>query len=800
MKKFFVITNFLLCVTVIFGKEISIYHNDWNDLNKNGQMDPYENPKLPDSVRIDDLLSRMNLAEKTCQLTTLYGYGNVLEDELPTEEWKKRIWKDGIANIDEHLNDETETEYSWPPSKHVLAINKVQRFFVEETHLGIPVDFSNEGIQGLRHKKATTFPSQPGVGSTWDLELVSSIGHVTGKEARILGYTNVYSPIMDIARDPRWGRTTECYSEDPYLASQMGKVQVKALQAEGVVSTPKHFAVYSIPEGGRDGNARTDPRATWREVETIYLIPFRAAIQDAGAMGVMNSYNDYNGIPIAANKKFLTEILRERWGFKGYIVSDSWSIEELYGRDSQKGEETVRQHFVAPTYKDAIRQAVEAGVNVRTAFNWPEVYIEPLRELVNEGTVSIETIDELVRSVLKVKFWLGLFDKPYVDNPETADEVVHSNKHNELSLKAARESIVLLKNEGGLLPLDKNINSILVTGPNAKATYELLSEYGPKDVDVITVYEGIRNKVSQNTLVKYTKGCELIDERFPESDIIYEPPKGRAKDMIEEAKRLSSDVDVAIIVVGEQSEGPNRIVSEGNSRVNLDLPGYQRDLIKAIYSTKTPIVVILMNGRPLTINWLDKYVPSIIESWFPGEYGGQAIADVLFGDYNPGGKLPVTFPKFVGQIPMTFPHKVSSQNGNHSRVDGVLYPFGHGLSYTEFEYSDLKVNPKKQKSDGSIKVSFDVKNVGERKGDEVVQLYIRDLFSSVTPFEKVLRGFERITLLPGEKKRFEFTLTPDDLMILDRNMKWTIEPGEFKVEVGSSSEDIRLLDNFLIMD
>ncbi|MFQ6115124.1 MAG: glycoside hydrolase family 3 N-terminal domain-containing protein [bacterium] len=771
-----------------------IYNDGWNDLNKNGEMDPYENPELDIELRIDDLLARMTLEEKTCQMATLYGFCRVAKDELPTEQWSNEIWKDGIANIDEHLNGldrpHCKTEYSWPPSKHAWALNEVQRFFVEKTRLGIPVDFTIEGIRGVCHERATSFPAQIGVGSAWDKELVAAIGHVTGKEARALGYTNIYSPILDLARDPRWGRTVESYSEDPYLASQLGMMQVKALQAEGVVSTPKHFAVYSIPKGGRDGAARTDPKVPLRDVETIYLAPFRAAIRDAGALGVMSSYNDYNGVPVSGSREFLTEVLRQKWHFKGYIVSDSDAIKFIFSK-----------HHVAPTYKDAVRQAVEAGLNVRTTFTPPEVFINPLRELVNEGKLAMKTIDERVRCVLRVKFLLGLFDHPFVEHPELSDKIVRSKEHQALSLQAARESIVLLKNEDDLLPLRKDIKSILIAGPNAKATKELMSRYGPSKVDVITVVEGIKNKVSSRTEVKYAKGCELIDAAWPESEILPNPPTESEKKQIEEARQLAAQVEVAIVVLGES----RRTVGESHSRTSLDLTGYQLNLVKAIYETGTPTVVVLMNGRPLSINWIDRYIPAIVEAWFPGEFGGQAIADVLFGDYNPGGKLPITFPKTVGQIPMNFPYKPGSQagvnsNNQLSRILGVLYPFGHGLSYTEFKYSHLEITPKQQGPAGNVVVRLDVENVGHRKGEEVVQLYVNDVVSSVTTFVKALRGFERITLAPGEKKTVTFTLTPDDLSLLNLSMEWVVEPGMFEVMVGSSSEDIRLQDNLEILE
>lgn len=768
----------------------TIYHEGWIDLNKNGRMDPYENPNIDIEKRIDDLLGRMNLEEKTCQMATLYGYGRVAEDELPTLEWTSEIWKDGIGNMDEHLNGldrpSTQTEYSYPHSKHAWAINEVQRFFIEQTRLGIPVDFTNEGIRGLCHERATSFPAQIGIGSTWDVDLVSRIGRITGKEAKTLGYTNIYSPILDLARDPRWGRVVECYGEDPFLVARLGVAQVKALQSERVVSTPKHFAVYSVPKGGRDGNARTDPHVASRELEMMYLYAFKAAFVEGGALGTMSSFNDYDGIPVSGSTYFLTEKLRREWGFRGYVVSDSRAVDFLYSR-----------HHVAGDYKEAVRQSVEAGLNIRTDFTPPEDFIIPLRELVREGKVSLSTIDERVRDILRVKFILGLFDQPYVQDLDVVDEIVANEAHQQVALEASRKSIVLLKNESDLLPLKGDITSILVTGPNAAATQYSISRYGPSKGDVISVLEGIRQNVSPGIEVKYVMGCEIVDEAWPESEILPNPPTQAESAGIEEARRLASTVDVVIVVVG----GNEETVGEDMSRTSLDLPGFQLDLVKAVYETGTSTVVVLINGRPLTINWIDKYVPAILEAWFPGEKGGQAIADVLFGDYNPGGKLPVTFPKSVGQLPLNFPYKPASHadSGDKTRVSGVLYPFGHGLSYTEFKYSNLRVAPAVQHPDSETVVQVDIENVGERTGDEVVQLYIRDQVSSVTTYTKNLRGFDRITLKPDEKRTVTFTLKPDDLSLLDRDMNYVVEPGRFTVMVGSSSEDIRLESGFEII-
>jgi len=774
----------------------AMYHGTWIDLNKSGQMDPYEDPSQPVDRRIDDLVARMTSEEKSCQMATLYGYTSVLKDELPTPEWKLAIWKDGIGNIDEHLNGYTrgtfkKSELTYPHSRHPEAINTVQRFFVEETRLGIPVDFTNEGIRGLAHTKATSFPAQLGIASAWDRTLVDEVGHITGREARVLGYTNVYSPILDLPRDPRWGRTVECYSEDPYLTSVLGAIQVKAIQAEHVVSTPKHFAIYSIPKGGRDGATRTDPQVTPREVEMIYLQPFRAAFQDAGALGVMSSYNDYDGVPISASPYFLTDILRKRWGFKGYVVSDSKAVEYIESK-----------HHVAADYPEAVRQAVAAGLNIRTEFTMPDVFINAVRLLIKDGRLPMDVVDARVRDILRVKYWLGLFDQPYVKDPSEADRVVRNPTSLEVALRAAHESIILLKNANNTLPLRKDIRSILVTGPNAAEVENSVSRYGPSSLDVVSVVEGIRRKLGPGVTVHYTKGADFADAAFPESEIMPVLPNAGEQAEIDKARELAKQVDAAVVVLGENEA----LVGESRSRTSLDLTGFQLKLVQAVQEAGKPTVVVLLNGRPLSINWIDKYVPAVVEAWFQGEFCGTAIADVLFGDYNPSGKLPVTFPKSVGQIPFNFPYKKGSQvatdklvaSERKAMVNGALYPFGHGLSYTTFAYSNLEVTPSTQRATGTIQVALDVTNTGSRAGDEIVQLYLNDEVASIVYYERVLRGFERVSLKPGEKARVRFTLAPDDLKLLDRDMKWTVEPGTFQVLVGASSENIRLRGAFEI--
>lgn len=768
----------------------AIYHEGWIDLNKNGTKDRYEDPAVPVEERISDLLAQMTMEEKTAQMVTLYGFPRVARDELPTPEWKQRMWKDGIGNIDEHMNGNTgwtnnltDPEHDLPWSRHTRAINEVQRWFLEETRLGVPVDFTDEGIRGLLHSKATSFPAELAVASTWNTELVREIGRVTGREARALGYTSVYSPVLDVSRDPRWGRVIESYGEDPFLVGEMGVQQVLGIQEQQVVSSPKHFAVYGIPKGGRDGYARTDPHATWSDVQTVMLHPFRRAIRDAGALGVMASYNDYDGVPIEASKLFLTDILRGEWGFRGYVVSDSGAVEFIH-----------QKHRVAATPDEAIRLSVEAGLNVRTNFTPPERYAEPLRQLVRDGRLAMATIDDRVRDILRNKFWNGSFDQPYRADPDAADTTVRSPEHLALAAQAARESIILLKNEGALLPLRKDLSKVLVTGPLADDGHGWWSRYGAQRLDFVTPLEGIRAELGAGVEVAYVQGVAVKDDNWPESDVYREPPSPEVQAGIDAAVAAAADVDVIIACLGETDE----LCRESRSRISLNLPGYQEELLQALHATGKPLVLVLSNGRPLSVNFAVKHVPAIVEMWFPGEEGGAALADVLFGDTNPAGRLPITMLRSVGQIPYNFPAKPASQAGDGGQVEGPLFPFGFGLSYTTFSYANLQITPERQRSEGLIEVSADVTNSGDRGGDEVVQLYVRDDFSSVTTFDRNLRGFTRIALEPGETKTVIFTLTPEHLQLYNANREWVVEPGRFTVWVGASSDDLRLQGNFTI--
>lgn len=771
-----------------------IYHKGWIDFNKNGVKDVYEDPSAPLDSRIEDLLNQMTMEEKTCQMVTLYGYKRVLKDDLPTPEWKTSLWKDGIGAIDEHLNGfqqwglpPSDNPNVWPASRHAWALNEVQRFFVEETRLGIPVDFTNEGIRGVEIYRATNFPTQLGIGHTWNRNLVRRIGEITGYEARMLGYTNVYAPILDVGRDQRWGRYEEVYGESPYLVAELGIEMVKGMQKDyQVAATAKHFVAYSNNKGAREGMARVDPQMSPREVEMVHVYPFKRVIQETGLLGVMSSYNDYDGIPVQGSYYWLTERLRGEMGFRGYVVSDSDAVEYLYTK-----------HGTAKDMKEAVRQSIEAGLNVRCTFRSPESFVEPLRELIKEGGISEETINSRVRDILRVKFLIGLFDSPYQMQLAEADKVVENSEHEAVALQASRESIVLLKNDNKTLPLDiDKVKTISVCGPNADEEGYALTHYGPLAVDVTTVLEGIKEKVAGKAEVLYTKGCDLVDANWPESEIIDYPLTADEKKEIDIAVENVLKSDVAVVVLG----GGQRTCGENKSRTSLELPGRQLQLLQSVQSTGKPVILVLINGRPLSVNWADKFVPAILEAWYPGSKGGIAIADVLFGDYNPGGKLTVTFPKTVGQIPFNFPAKPASQvdggknpgpDGNMSRVNGALYPFGYGLSYTTFEYSDIQISPKVITPNEAATVTLKVTNTGNMAGDEVVQLYTRDVLSSVTTYEKNLAGFERVHLQPGETKEVKFTIDRKHLELLDADMKWVVEPGEFVVMAGSSSEDIR---------
>lgn len=777
----------------------SIYQDGWIDFNKNGRKDVYEDPARPVDARVDDLLSQMTTDEKTCQLATLYGYGRVLKDPAPTPAWKQEIWKDGIANIDEMDNgigkfgtpDKNPALAS--PAATVRALNTVQRWFVEETRLGIPVEFTDEGIRGANYRKSVNFPANIGLGATWDRDLVRDAGRVVAAEAKAAGYRNVYAPILDLARDPRWGRVVECYGEDPHLVAELGVAMAGAIRAGGLAATAKHFAVYSVPKGGRDGDDRTDPHVGLREVETMYMMPWRRAVREAGLLGVMSSYNDYDGVPVSGSHEFLIDRLRAEWGFRGYVVSDSDAVEFLFTK-----------HHVAASADAAAAMFIREGGNVRTTFNDPKNFILPVRREIAAGRLPMDVVDARVRDVLRVKFLEGLFDRPYVDEA-AADAAFGRPGNHAVALRAARESLVLLKNAKGTLPLAKNLGTVLVCGPTATETETSQDRYGSTGGKVVSVLEGVRGLLKDTgTKVIYARGCATTDARWPESELFPEPPNAAEAAGLAEAVAAAQRADAVILCLGDS----NDTIGESKSRTSLDLPGYQTDLAKALAGTGKPVVVVLLSGRPATINWIDRYVPAVIAAWFPGEAGGTAVAEALFGDYNPGGKLPVTFPKTVGQIPFNFPYKPASQapqshepgpNGfGNSLAEGALYPFGFGLSYTTFAYADLAVSPAEIPTNGAVTVSCTVRNTGMRAGDAVAQLYYHQRVSSVTTYEMNLCGFERVHLAPGESRRVSFTVSATRLELVDRAFRRVVEPGVYDVMVGSSSAAADLHGQFTV--
>ncbi|MBS7639363.1 MAG: glycoside hydrolase family 3 N-terminal domain-containing protein [Candidatus Bathyarchaeia archaeon] len=729
--------------------------------------------------RVRELIRRMTLEEKIAQLGSIPASELLEGGKFSREKASKLIGK-GIGQITRlagRLLEPGVPEGPREPSKIAAIANEIQRFLVEETRLGIPAIIHEECLSGLMAYGATTFPQAIGLASTWDPDLIQNITGVIRRQMRAIGVHQGLAPVLDVARDPRWGRTEETFGEDQYLVASMGVAYIRGLQGEslssGVVATPKHFAAHGFPEGGRNcAPVHVPPR----ELMEVFLFPFEAAVREAGAYSLMNAYHDIDGVPCAASRELLTEILRWRWGFKGYVVSDYSAIEML-----------KTFHHVAADEMEAAVQALEAGIDIEL----PRIkcYGEPLLKAVREGIISEATIDEAVSRVLRVKFLLGLFDNPYV-KVEDAARAFDTPEDRALALKAARESIVLLKNDG-ILPLRKDLKSIAVIGPNADTTRGLLGDYSYTvhlncdfdAVKIVSILEAIKSKVSPQTTVYFARGCD-----------IYNPSKEGFKEAIEAA----SKAEVIIAVMGERS-GMFKlpaVTGEGRDQTSLSLPGVQEDLLRALGELGKPLIVVLVNGRPMAVRWAAERASAIIEAWFPGEEGGNAVADVLFGDYNPGGKLPISVPKYEGQIPVYYSRR-SSSFGDYVFMDSKpLFPFGHGLSYTRFEYSSLRIEPEKVGPAGRVSISFFIENVGGMKGDEVVQLYVRDPIASISRPVKELKGFKRLTLNPGERKRVTFTLFTDQLAFYNRYMRLIVEPGIYEVMIGSSSEDIRLTGKF----
>jgi beta-glucosidase len=686
--------------------------------------------------RIETLLQQMTLAEKIGQLHQVSGV---------SDETKILVQQGKIGSL---LNI--------PGAK---MTNELQRIAVEESRLKIPLIFGLDVIHGYR----TVFPIPLGEAATWDPSLVEKTAAMAAKEARASGVHWNFAPMVDIARDPRWGRIAEGSGEDPYLGSVLARARVKGFQGNNlsdptsVVACPKHYVAYGAAEGGRDYNMVDISLKTLREV---YLPPFKAAI-DAGAGTIMSAFNDLNGMPASANSFTLNQILRNEWRFQGFVVSDWNSIGELLN------------HGIGASLAEVGKKALLAGVDMdMMGF----AYTNNLANLVQQGQIEEKSIDEAVRRVLRIKFLLGLFDRPYVD-PQLEESTLMSPENLALALESSRKSIVLLKNEGQLLPLKKNIKLVAVIGPLADNDFDPLGCWHceGKAKDVVTVLEGIKNKISPEK-VQYAEGCKI---------------QGNLSSKIDKAVDAAKKADVAIVVVGESAG----MSGEASSRSSLDLPGRQNDLVKGVYEAGVPTVVVLMSGRPLSIPWIAENIPAILETWQLGVQCGNAIADVIFGDYNPGGKLPVTFPRTVGQVPIYYNHKNTGRPPTAEKFTSKYmdipitpqFPFGFGLSYTKFAFSDLRVSTEKVSNATKISASVAVQNIGDQTGDEVVQLYVQDVVASMTRPVKELKRFQRITLQPNEKKLVDFQLDANELGFYNQNLQYVVEPGQFKIWIGPSS-------------
>jgi beta-glucosidase len=740
----------------------------------------YLNAGQPIEKRVEDLLLRMTLEEKLGQLNM--PSPGMMAKELPAQIDACRKFVKGklVANIGPAGGIWGPTGmFKEGPRPQAEFLNELQKIATEKTRLKIPLLFMEEGTHGLLTPGATVFPEGLAIGSTWNPELVKQIYSVAGKEGRTRGVHFLGTLVVEPNRDPRLGRNEEGYSEDPYLCSRIVESIVKGMQGDDLTSQEKaiallcHFPGQSQPISGLERGAM---EISERKLREVFLPPWIAGIKQSGALGVMATYPAIDGLPAHGSERLLTKILRDELNFNGLVFCEGGGIGIL-----------VYEQIVS-TMKEAGELCLKAGVDVSIWYE--DGYLKDMWENINEGKVSIETLDRSVRRILRIKFLLGLFENPYVD-VEKAVKEANTTASRELALQTSHEGIVLLKNQNNLLPLNKKIKSIAVIGPNANARINQLGDYIADTIlqDVVTVLEGVRNKVSPGTKVIYVKGCEIIGNEVNE---------------ISRARKIAKEADLAIVVLGETSGRPGTD-GEGFDVANLDLTGLQEDLLKAVYETGTPTVVVLINGRPLSIRWASENIPAILEAWNCGEQGGNAVADILFGDYNPGGRLPITFPRHSGQLPVYYNYMPSKNywikegwgaKGYADMSAMPLYPFGFGLSYTSFEYSNLQITPKETGTAGEIYVSADVKNAGKRDGTEVVQLYFDDVISSMSTPVKELAGFEKVRLAAGETKTVKFKLTPEQLSFLNRNLEPVVEPGIFKVMVGSSSDDIRLNGEF----
>jgi beta-glucosidase len=744
---------------------------------------PYRDSNVPVEQRLTDLLSRMTLEEKIAQLGgTWQNRSNITDLNLLFVDEKGAFVPDRAAVLLKNgLGEMSRPSEHRDPKEMAEFTNTVQRWLKEHTRLGIPVLFHEECLHGHAAPKGTAFPQAIALASSWNPDLIHDVFRATAAEVRTRGAQQCLTPVLDLARDPRWGRTEETYGEDPYLTSRLGVAAIQGFQGSGlfidkshVIATAKHFAVHGQPEGGTNV---APANYSERVIREYFLKPFESAVKEAHVRSVMASYNEVDGIPSHGNPHLLKEILRQEWGFDGLLVSDYFGIDDLQ-----------KLHHVAASQDDAAKMALEAGVDVELP---AASSFATLISQVRSGRIAISSIDLAVTHILREKFLTGLFDDPYVDPPKAA-RITNSPEHQQLALRAARESITLLKNQGHLLPLSKaKYKRIAVIGPNAAEVH--LGGYSGEPGRGVSVLAGIKEKVGRTSEILYSLGCKITESApdWNEDNVVLADPVLNAV-RVQEASKIARQADISILVLGgnEQTSREAWAVSHPGDRDSLDLLGNQDDLVKTILALGKPVVVLLLHGRPNSINYIAENVPAVLEGWYLGQETGTAVADVLFGDFNPGGKLPITVPRSVGQLPDYYYQKPSAKREYLGTTTKPLFPFGWGLSYSSFKYDNLKVTPATIGSREKTRVSVGVTNTSSQRGDEVVQLYLRQEVSSVTRPVKELRGFQRVSIDPGETRIIEFTLGPDELSYYDREMRRVVEPGPFTIMVGGNSEEL----------
>ena len=742
----------------------------------------YLNHGLPNKLRVDDLISRMSIEEKVAQMTCVWlEKANTLVDESGKfDPLKAKVsFPDGLGQVG-RLSD---TAGGISPKQMAELANDIQKFFKDNTRLSIPAIMHEECLHGHAAVDGTSFPQPIGLASTFDPDLVKRLFAMTAEEARSRGAHQALSPVLDVAREPRWGRVEETFGEDPYLVSLLGIAAVQGLQGDSLadkkhlIATLKHFVAHGQPESGTNC---APVNVSTRILREIFLYPFKKVIQEARAISVMASYNEVDGVPSHANRWLLKDILRDEWGFEGYVVSDYYAIRELNERPEFFGQ------FLAKDGIEAAALAAKAGINIEL----PDMDCYPnLVQLVRDGIVPEELVDDLVRPMLEWKFNLGLFDDPYVD-PDLAHELVGSDDNRMLALEAAHKTITLLKNDTDILPLNKsNLKKIAIIGPNADRV--LLGGYSGKPKHESTVLSGIRDYLGTDVELLYHEGCKITVGGSWQEDTVTLSDPADDRISIAQAVEIARQADVVILAIGgnEQTSREAWDPNHKGDRIDLQMVGLQDELVDAIAAVGKPIVALLFNGRPLAVHNLVEKVPAILECWYLGQETGRAVADVIFGEVTPGGKLPITIPRSVGHIPAYYNYKPSARRSYLFDDVCPLFAFGFGLSYTQFEFSTPNLHKQVIKPDESTCVSVDIKNSGKFTGDEVVQMYIRDCYSSVTRPVKELKGFQRITIQPGETKTVTLDITPEHLAFYDINMDYLVEPGEFEIMIGSSSQD-----------